>query len=48
MVQSSGTVIWTEFRFKPGRCAVICFIMDKQESMPNVMEGMVIVYNVGD
>lgn len=45
-MQSGGTVTWTEFDFEPGTYAVICYIMDDEESMPHFMDGMVTVFTV--
>jgi hypothetical protein len=47
-MQSGGTVTWTEFDFQPGTYAVICFIMDDEQSMPHVMDGMVTTFDVED
>lgn len=45
-MQSPGTVTWTAFDHDPGTYAVICFIMDDEESMPHMMDGMVTVFEV--
>jgi hypothetical protein len=45
-MQSGGTVTYTEFDFEPGTYAVICYIMDDEQSMPHVMDGMVTIFNV--
>jgi hypothetical protein len=45
-MQSPGTVTWTAFNHDPGTYAVICFIMDDEQSMPHMMDGMVTVFEV--
>lgn len=45
-MQSGGTVTYTEFDFAPGTYAIICFIMDDEQSMPHAMDGMVTVFEV--
>ena len=45
-MQSPGTVTWTAFDHDPGTYAVICFIMDDEESMPHLLDGMVTVFEV--
>jgi hypothetical protein len=45
-MQSGGTVTYTEFDLKSGTYAVICYIMDDEESAPHMMEGMVTTFVV--
>lgn len=45
-MQSPGTVTWTAFDHEPGTYAVICFIMDDEQSMPHMMDGQVTVFEV--
>ena len=45
-LQSGGETTWSEFDLEPATYAVICFIMDDEESMPHMMDGMVTVFEV--
>lgn len=45
-MQSGGTVTWSEFDLTPGTYAVVCFIMDDENSAPHLMDGMVTTFVV--